>query len=49
MSSLTLRPSDSLTIQKMALSIGFRTLGFPPVCYPSYGAPDSCPDVTDFH
>ena len=38
MSSLSLRPGDSLTIQKMALSIGVRSFGFPPVCNPSYGA-----------
>jgi hypothetical protein len=38
MGSLTLRPGDSLTIQKMALSIGFRNLSFLPSRYPSYGA-----------
>ena len=30
-------PDDSLTIHKMALSIGFQDL-FPPPCYPSYRA-----------
>jgi hypothetical protein len=40
------RPGDSLTIPKMALSVGFRTLGFPPVCDSSYRAPDSCPGGT---
>ncbi len=47
MGSLALRPDDSLTIPKMALSVGFRTLGFPPVCDSSYRAPDSCPGGTD--
>ena len=47
MGSLALRPGDSLTILKMALSVGFRTFGFPPVCDPSYRAPDSCPGGTD--
>ncbi len=46
MGSLTLRPGDSLTIPKMALSVGFRTFGFPPVCDSSYRAPDSCPGGT---
>ncbi len=44
--SLALRPGDSLTIPKMALSVGFRTFGFPPVCDSSYRAPDSCPGGT---
>src|SRR6202049_2648220 len=36
--SLSLRPDDSLTIRKMALSIGFQdSVSFPP-CYPSYRA-----------
>ena len=30
MGSLALRPGDSLTILKMTLSVGFRSLGFPP-------------------
>ncbi len=30
MGSLALRPGDSLTIPRMALSVGFRTFGFPP-------------------
>jgi hypothetical protein len=38
MGSLALRPGDSLTIQQMALSIGFRNLSFLPSCYSSYGA-----------
>ncbi len=38
MGSLTLRPGDSLTTLKMALSAGFRSLGFPPVCDSSYRA-----------
>ena len=41
--SLALRPGDSLTIPRMALSVGFRTFGFPPVCDSSYRAPDCCP------
>jgi hypothetical protein len=49
MGSLALRPGDSLTIQKMALSMGFRSFGFPPACHPSYGAPDSCPGGTGSH
>ena len=36
--SLALRPRDSLTIPRMALSIGFSSFGFPPVCNPCYGA-----------
>ncbi len=43
MGSLALRPGDSLTILKMALSVGFRSFGFPPVCDSSYRAPDYCP------
>ncbi len=46
MGSLALRPGDSLTILKMALSVGFRTLGFPPACDSCYRAPDSCPGGT---
>ena len=38
MGSLTLWPGDSLTILKMALSIGFRSFSFLPSCYSSYGA-----------
>ena len=45
--SLALRPGDSLTIPRMALSVGFRSFGFPPVCDSSYRAPDSCPGGTD--
>jgi hypothetical protein len=44
--SLALRPGDSLTILKMALSVGFRSFGFPPACDSSYRAPDSCPGGT---
>ena len=36
--SLALRPGDSPTIPRMAVSMGFRTVGFPPACHPSYGA-----------
>ena len=36
--SLALRPGDSPTIPRMAVSMGFRTFGFPPACHPSYGA-----------
>ena len=36
MRSLPLRPGDSLTIPWMALSVGFKSFGFPPACYPSY-------------
>ena len=46
MGSLALRPGDSLTIPRMALSVGFRSFGFPPVCDSSYRAPDSCPGGT---
>ncbi len=46
MGSLALRPGDSLTILKMALSVGFRSLGFPPVCDSSYRAPGFCPGGT---
>jgi len=46
MGSLALRPGDSLTTLKMALSAGFRTFGFPPVCDSSYRAPDFCPGGT---
>jgi hypothetical protein len=35
--SLALRPGDSPTIPKMAVSMGFRPVGFPPACHPSYG------------
>ena len=38
MGSLALRPGDSLTIQQMALSIGFRSLSFLPSFYSSYRA-----------
>jgi len=38
MGSLALRPGDSLTIQQMALSVGFRNLSFLPSCYSSYRA-----------
>src|SRR5262249_59334476 len=36
--SLSLRPGDSLTIPRMASSMGFRTFGFPPACHSSDGA-----------
>jgi hypothetical protein len=49
MGSLTLRPGDSLTILKMALSIGFRIFSFPPSCYSSYGALNFYPGGTDSH
>ena len=38
MRSLSLRPGNSLTTPRVALSIGFTSFGFPPACYPSYGA-----------
>ncbi len=38
MGLLALRPGDSLTIQQMALSVGFRNLSFLPSCYSSYRA-----------
>jgi hypothetical protein len=38
MGSLALRPGDSLTIQQMALSVGFRIFSFHPSCYSSYRA-----------
>jgi len=46
MGSLALRPGDSLTILKMASSVGFRSFGFPPVRDSCYRAPDSCPGGT---
>jgi hypothetical protein len=36
MGSLTLRPADSLTIPRMALSIGFKRSGSLSSCDPSY-------------
>src|SRR5262249_43826066 len=47
--SLALRPGDSLTIPRMAWSMGFRTFGFPPACHPSYGASGYFPGGTDSH
>ncbi len=47
MGSRALRPGDSLTIPRMALSVGFRSFGFPRVCDSCYRAPDSCTDGTD--
>ena len=47
MGSLALRPGDSLAIPKMALSVGFRSFGLPPVCDSSYRAPDFCPGGTN--
>ncbi len=41
MRSLPLRPGDSLTIPWMALSVGFKSFGFPPTCYPSYAVSGS--------
>ena len=38
MGSLALRPGNSLTILKMASSIGFRIFSFLPSCYSSYWA-----------
>src|SRR3954469_7289267 len=45
--SLALRPGDSPTIPRMAVSMGFRTFGFPPACHPSYGGFGSSPGGTD--
>ena len=36
--SLALRPGDSPAIPRMTVSMGFRTVGFPPACHPGYGA-----------
>src|SRR6516162_11656994 len=36
--SLALRPGDSPAIPRMAVSMGFRPVGFPPACHPGYGA-----------
>ena len=47
--SLSLRPGDSLTTPKAALSMGFSSLGFPPGCHPSYGASGSCPGGSVSH
>ena len=47
--SLALRPGDSLAILTMTLSIGFSSLGFPPGCYPSYGASGSSPGGSHSH
>jgi hypothetical protein len=46
MGSLALRPGDSLTIQQMALSVGFRNLSFLPSCYSSYKGFDFYPGGT---
>jgi hypothetical protein len=47
--SLSLRPGDSLTLPRRAWSMGFRPVGFPPACHPSYGASGCCPGGTDSH
>ncbi len=45
--SLTLRPRNSLTtLPSVALSMGFRSFGFPPDCHPSYGASGFYPGGT---
>jgi hypothetical protein len=49
MGSLALRPSGSLTIHEMALSIGFRIFSFRPSCYSSYGASNFYPGGTFTH
>ena len=36
-------PVNSSSSRRETLSIGFRVSGFPPPCYPNYGASDSCP------
>src|SRR5262245_25206610 len=36
--SLALRPGDSPTFPRLAVSMGFGPFGFPPACHPSYGA-----------
>jgi hypothetical protein len=46
MGSLALRPGDSLTTLKVALSAGFRTWGFPPLGDSSYRALDARPGRT---
>ena len=45
--SLTLRPGDSLTTPRVALSMGFRSFDLSPDCHPSYGASGSFPGGTD--
>src|SRR5262245_28506526 len=45
--SLALRPGDSPTIPRMTVSMGFRTVGYPPACHPSYGGFGSSPGGTD--
>jgi len=47
MRSLSLRPGDSLTSLKDCFVDGLQTLGFPPICHPSYRASDSYPGRTD--
>lgn len=47
--SLALRPGDSLTTPRAALSMGFRSFGLPPDCHPSYRASGSYPGGTDSH
>ena len=47
--SLALRPSDSLTIPRMALSIGFVRLRLLRGRDPSYRASDCCPGGTNSH
>lgn len=47
--SLSLRPGGLLTTPKVALSMGFRSLGFPPDCHPRYRASGCCPGGTASH
>ncbi len=46
MGSLALRPGDSLTIPRMALSVGFIRFGFLHGCNPRYGGSDYSPGGT---
>ncbi len=49
MRSLSLRPGGSLTVPRTALSAGFKSLAFPPICCSSYRAAGFCPGGTDSH
>src|SRR5215471_3431123 len=45
--SLALRPERLAPTPRVGSSRGFRTVGFPSACPPSYGASDSYPDRTN--
>jgi hypothetical protein len=49
MGLLALRPSNLLTILKDGFIDRLQKIGFPPSCYPSYGASDFYPDGSVSH